>query len=133
MNKYLLDKGLISQKQFDACVDKMSPGARQFAYGTSTLDERVAEYKKLAGESGADKAIAMELHMGKAAAVKFGVSTPAKLAASLKDPEFKKAYEENAAFRAGVDSLIDECANDRAKYEQDVKTYTLPAAPPVKG
>jgi len=133
VNKYLLDKGLISQKQFDAAVTKMSPGAKQFAYGTSSLDDRVAEYKKLAAESGADKAIALELKQGKSAAVHFGVTTQPQLEKAMKDPEFKKAYEENAAFRAGVDAMIDEFANDKAKYEQDVKTLSLPAPPPVKG
>jgi hypothetical protein len=131
VNRYLLDKGMISQKQFDAAVTKMSPGAKQFAYGTSSLDDRVAEYKKLAAESGADKAIASEFQQGKSAAVHFGVTT--QLDKAMKDPEFKKAYEENAAFRAGVDAMIDEYANDRAKYEQDVKALSLPVPPPVKG
>jgi hypothetical protein len=129
--KYMLDRGLISQRQFDAVVSD-SPQAKQFAYGTSSLDERVALYKQLAKETGADKKIEAEVVAGKTAALKFEIRGPADLArAQTASADFAKAYREMPAFRAGVDAMIDNWKNDRARYDADVQKLTPPTPQPL--
>lgn len=133
VNKYLLNQGLISKQQYDDAVKGMSPAGQQFAFGTSTLDERVEVFERIAKEQGANKAIEAELRMGKSAAIAAGVKTPGDLAPAMKNADFKAAYETNAAFRAGVDSMIDEYARNRPKYDKDVAELSPPPPPPVKG
>ncbi len=133
INKYLLNQGLISQKQYDAAVASMSPEGKQFAHGTSSLDERVEVFERLAKEHGADKTIAADVRMGKAAAIKHDVKTPSELGKAMKDAEFADAYTNNAGFRAGVDAMVDEYANDPSKYQKDVAELSSPPKPPVKG
>jgi hypothetical protein len=73
------------------------------------------------------------LAAGKAAAVRFEIKTEADLASARLSNDFGKAYSSNAAFRAGVDALVDEAKHNPAKYAKDVSEFSTPPPLPVKG
>lgn len=130
--KYLLDKGMISQHQYDEQLSSMSPQARQFAKGNGSLDERVATFKADAAKTGADKQIEADFRRGEAAAVKYGIKTPGDLMSRLvSDKAFAHAYATNLSFHAAVDSMVDKYANDRPAYDARVKAMSLPTCGPV--
>lgn len=135
VNRYLADRGMIAKTQYDASLKGMSPLAEHYAKGNgSPIDEHAAAFAAKAKATGADKLIAADFRQGKVAAVRFEIKTAKDVdAAMAQSADFKKAYTSNAAFRAGVDALVDEYAHESAKYQKDVAELSSPPPPPVKG
>ncbi len=134
VSRYLLDRGLISKSQYEASLKGMSPLAEHYAKGNgSPIDEHAAAFAKQARDSGADKLIAADFREGKLAAVRFEIKTEADVARARLSKDFDKAYSSNAAFRAGVDALVDEAKHDPPKYAKDVSELSVPPPLPVKG
>ncbi len=135
VHRYLADHKLISKGQYEASLKGLSPFGEHYAKGNgSPIDEHAAKYAAAIKEKGLEKQIAGEVREGKLAAVRFDIKTSGDIGkAMLQSPDFKKAYQGNAVFRAGVNALVDEYAHDRAKYDKDVAELTPPPPPPVKG
>lgn len=135
VQRYMLDKGLITKEQYEASMAGMSPLAEHYAHGNgSPIDEHALAFAAKAKETGADQVIYAQFKEGKVAAVRFGIKTSADVAAAkASSPSFAKAYGTNAVFRAGVDALVLEYAKNRAQYDKDVSDLSLPAPPPMKG
>lgn len=135
VNRYLESRGLISKTQYEASLKGLSPLGEHYAKGNgSPIDDHAIAFAAKAKETGADKLIAADLREGKIAAVRFEIKTAKDVTAAMgQSADFKKAYTSNAAFRAGVDAIVDEHANDSAKYQKDVAELSSPPPLPVKG
>lgn len=135
VNRYLFDRGLISKTQYEASLRGLSPLADHYAKGNgSPIDDHAVVFASKAKSTGADKMIAADFREGKIAAVRFEIKSAKDVTTAMaQSVDFKKAYTTNAAFRAGVDALVDEYQHSPATYKKDCAELSAPPPLPVKG